>query len=75
MYPLPFLHTPALRATPLKRIKEVRWTYVAVAVQLHQLFCMRCSASAVPFLKGYREAGGYVQLVGYVHLKQIVVPT
>ena len=68
MYPLPFLHTPALRATPLKRGR-------AAAVQLHQIFCMRCSASAVPFLKGYREAGGYVQLVGYVHLKQIVVPT
>ena len=23
---------PALRSTPLKRIKEVRWTYVTVAV-------------------------------------------
>ena len=67
-YPSPLGTYPGLTATPLKRGR-------AAAVQLHQIFCMRCSASAVPFLKGYREAGGYVQLVGYVHLKQIVVPT
>ena len=55
---LPIGIPPAWRRTPLKRIKEVQWTYVAGAVIVDTVVYL-WSRAAHPLFRGVRrQAGG-----------------
>ena len=81
MVNMSLLHTfftyPGLTATPLKRIKEVLWTYVLTRHTAYKLRCNRM-ATARPLFRGVPRSGGVClkdvpRSGGYVQLKQSIL--